>query len=389
MFKVSDIVLPSDPAVSDYAYTKDTTGDLLKDPTGKQFGEYQARIFAWYTQGGFTDELGKFHKSPYHFKIDYWGVMNEQTMENRLSMAQYTRLYDQTVIAIRKIDPNVQFMAPEFVGLRDLYDAERYFLDPKNHDPAARPVQWFCFHNYVLASDDPATWQKAFFTGQDDGFGATPASFGTMLRQVNAIRDQLSPNTQIAIDELGTFDTIKPLDLSHFDMENSPATVSAPYNAYNRLYWVASGGNWAANFISAENHGIRILSMTQMVGAPTQSESCSMINWDTAAPNAHYRVLELVNRNFGPGDRLIATTSTSIDVIAQASATPGGHKLLLVNTSNHAIDLDLSGAFEAVALKADIVDFATGENPPRAERLSGRSIQLAPFAVAVVAPDAQ
>jgi hypothetical protein len=71
MFKVSDIVLPGDPAVSDYAYTKDTTGDLLNDPTGKQFGEY-----------------------PVHPLV-------------------------RSVIAIRKIDPNVQLVG-DGQGLRGL-----------------------------------------------------------------------------------------------------------------------------------------------------------------------------------------------------------------------------------------------------------------------------
>jgi hypothetical protein len=388
MFKVPPVDLPTDPAASLYAYTRGTSGDLLKDPTGKQFGEYQARIFAWYTHGGFTDELGKFHKSTYHYKIDYWGVMNEQSIENHLSIEQYTRLYDQTVIAIRKIDPRVEFIAPEFAGIQGLYDAERYFLDPKNHDPAALPIQWFSFHNYVMATNDTSTWQAAYFTGKGNPFGAPAGDFGDALRQVMEIRNQLSPETKIAVDELGTFNTIKPIDTAHFDMENNPATTKEPYNAYDPLYWVASGGNWAANFLTAEKLGIPILSMTQMVGAPTQSESCSMIDWDTAAPNAHYWVLWLVNRNFGPGDKLVATTSPAADVIAQASITAAGRKLLLINTSNHAVTVDLGGVFAAGALSANVVDGATGENPPRADKLPGPSIELAPFAVAVVAPAA-
>lgn len=321
MFKVTLTEIPADPAASDYAYTRNTSGDLLEDPTGKQFGDYQARIFAWYAQGGFTDELGKFHKSPYHFKIDYWGVMNEQSIENHLSIEQYTRLYDQTVIAIRKIDPGVQFIAPEFAGLQNLFDAERYFLNAKNHDPAAWPIQWFAFHNYVMATSDPTTWQKAYFTGEGGQFGATTAEFGKVLQKIMEIRDQLSPKTKIAVDELGTFNTLTPIDTAHFDMENNPATASAPYSAYNPLYWVASGANWAANFITAERLGIQLISMTQMVGAPTQSESCSMINWDTAQPNAHYWVLRLIARNFGPRDKLVSTSSSSADVVAQASLT--------------------------------------------------------------------
>ncbi len=376
MFNVPAIQLPTNPTGSSYQYAEGTKGDLLKDPTGRQFGEYQARIVAWYTQGGFTDELGKFHKSPYHHKIDYWGVMNEPSLENHLTPEQYTRLYDQTVIAIRKIDPHMEFFGPEIVGASYVIPFATYFLNPKNHDPAALPIKWFSMHNYILSDNNPADWQKAYFTGPADQFGDTAAAFVDRLRAVMKVRDELSPKTEIAIDELGTFDLVNPGD--------NVAQADEPYSAYNPLYWVATGGNWAANFIAAERLGIPLISMTQMVGAPTQSESCSMIDWDTAAPNAHYWVLYLVDENFGPGDKLVSTTSPSPDIVAQASITARGRKLLLVNTSDHAVPVALSGVFAAGLLKAQIVDEASGENPPRTDHLAGPSIQLAPFAVAVV-----
>ena len=59
--------------------------DLLKDQTGKQFAEYQARIYSWDTKGGFTDELGKRHEPGHHYKIDYWGVLNATAPELRLA----------------------------------------------------------------------------------------------------------------------------------------------------------------------------------------------------------------------------------------------------------------------------------------------------------------
>ena len=67
MFNVPPVDLPGDPAASFYGYTRGTAGGLLKDPTGRQFGEYQARLFQWYTEGGFTDEVGKWHES-----LQYW-----------------------------------------------------------------------------------------------------------------------------------------------------------------------------------------------------------------------------------------------------------------------------------------------------------------------------
>lgn len=390
MFNVSPLDVPADPGKAFYRYVEGTRGELLKDPTGKQFGEYQARIFSWYTQGGFTDELGRFHRSNHHFKIDYWGVMNEPTVENGLTAAQYTRLYDATVIAIRRIHPKVQFIGPEYGGgpasddMRQMLSWERYFLDPKNHDPAALPIRWFSFHNYPIAFNDPHTWQQAYFLGKTGAIGAPVRALPNLLRKVAQIRDELSPQTQIALDEVGTFLLLKPFDVSHMDAEHNPGTPSDPYGSYNPLYWVAAGSAWAGDFIVAERLGIPIISMTQMVGAPEQCESVSMINWETGAPNAHYWTLALINRHFAPGDRLVETSSDSDDVIAQASITPLGKKLLLVNSSNRTIIVDLREAFGKGPITSEIVDEKTGEMSPRVDRSQSAAVRLAPFAIAVV-----
>jgi hypothetical protein len=385
MFNVPPIDLPTDPAATSYEYTKDTTGDLLKDPTGKQFADFQARIFQWYTQGGFTDEVGKYHKSGYHFKIEYWGVLNEPSIEKHISVEEYTKIFDAVAKAIHKIDPNVEFFGPEIVGASYVLSYERYFLNPMNHSPSAPPVSWFSFHNYVISNNDPTTWQAKYFTnpmGEKD-FGATAQAFSGLLSEVVKVRDELSPKTKIAVDELGTFDALQQFKPGE-ESGGSVVNTKAPYHDYNPLYWVATGGNWAVNFISAENQGVPLISMTQMVGAPTQSESCSMINWETAEPNAHYWVLSLINSNFGPGDKLVATHSSSSDIVAQASSTAKGRKILLVNTSNRRISASLADSFKANALEVEVVDEASGERPPRHETVGGTTISLAPFAVAVV-----
>ena len=379
MFNVPPIDLPTDPGASFYAYTKGTSESLLKDPTGKQFADYQARIFQWYTQGGFTDEIGHYHRSDYHFKIDIWGILNETDLENHIGVEQYTKIYDAVVIAIRKIDPSVPFMGPEVNGAQRILPWAKYFLNSKNHDPAALPVQWFSLHNYVKGSNDPATWQAIYFTElSSSGQRASALAFGDLLRELIKVRDQLSPMTKIGIDELGTFNVVNPGD--------DVASSEESYSAYSPLYWVATGANWAELFITAENVGIPLISMTQMVGAPTQSESCSMINWNTAHPNAHYWVLKLISDNFGPGDKLVATQSSSTDVVAQASITSSGRKILLVNTSNRTLRVSLAGAVQESRHRIAVVDEASGEKQPRRGHVTGQLIELSPFAVAVISP---
>lgn len=377
MFKVPPMDIPTDPTVSFYNYTNDgTKADLLKDSTGKQFADYQARIYQWYTQGGFNDELGKYHKSGHHYKIDTWGVMNETQLENKIGVQQYTKLYDAVVKAIHKIDPKVQFYGPEVANAEIPW--ARYFLNPKNHDPEALPMlKWFSFHNYVNAGNDPSAWHAAYFTNEpkEERGGASAKGMVSRFQELLKIRDQLSPEVQIVLDESGTFDAIAPGEHS--------CKADHPYTAYNPLYWNATGANYAVNFITAQRLGIPLMSMSQMDGYPTQCPSISMFDNDTARPNAHYWALYLITHNFAPGDKLVTTKSSTENVIAQASITPAGRKVLLINTTDQPQTVDLAGAFKA-PLTAQVVDQASGEKEPRKDTCKNAQVKLAPFAVAVV-----
>ena len=75
MFKTPALVpYPEDPDEITWKYAE---GTQLRDPTFKELADYQARLVSWYTQGGFNDELGKWHASGHHFNIPYWEVLNE------------------------------------------------------------------------------------------------------------------------------------------------------------------------------------------------------------------------------------------------------------------------------------------------------------------------
>lgn len=380
MFQVAPKQVPDSPEASFYPYTDDTRGDLLKDPSGRQIAEYQARIFSWYAKGGFTDEIGHFHKSGHHYKIDYWDVLNEPDFENKITVEQFTRIYDAVTETIHKIDPHVEFFAPEVSGAEVSW--ARYFLDAKNHKPGSLPVAWFTFHNYVNAPNDPSTWRKIYFNGpaKNDTDGASAQVLIDRLRQVMKIRDELSPKTKVIIDELGVFDDVKTTE--------EACRADEPYQAYLPLYWNAIGANWAAIFVAVQRLEMPMFSMSQMIGYPTQCPSISMFDKDTARPNSHYWVLSLIHRHFAPMSKLVQTESTSDRIEAQAEITPQGRKLLLINTTEQPVTVEMKDALPASAgksvLTAEIVDQASGEQPPSVEHLAATQITLAPFAVAVV-----
>ena len=89
--------------------------------------------------------------------------------------------------------------------------------------------------------------------------------------------------------------------------------------------------------------GTEIAGESQFVGYPTQFPSVSMVDWETGAPNARFRVLELLKNSFGPGDKLVATTGTPDFVHAQGFTTRSGkHLLLLISKRDRGIDVAIA-----------------------------------------------
>ncbi len=109
------VTYPEDPDGVIWTYTQ---GRRLRDPSGKQVADYYARLLSWYTNGGFTDELGKRHESGHQYKIAYWEVLNETDLERNLSPEAYAKLYDAVVTAMKAVSPETKF-----VGLALAYPA--------------------------------------------------------------------------------------------------------------------------------------------------------------------------------------------------------------------------------------------------------------------------
>jgi hypothetical protein len=129
--------------------------------------------------------------------------------------------------------------------------------------------------------------------------------------------------------------------------------------------------------------GIDVVKASQLLGYNGQFASVSLLYPDTGLPNARYRVLELIVKNFRPGDKLVQTDmGWSTDVSAQAFITRAGKKLLLVNKRNRQINLQVKSVGKVSSV--DVVDEQTAGQSPRREPVRDGKINLAPFAVAVV-----
>jgi hypothetical protein len=357
---------PSDPNQVIWNYTQ---GTELRDPSGKELGDYYGRLVSWYVNGGFTDELGKRHDSGHHFKIPYWEVLNEVDFEHKMTPEQYTLVYDAIVSGIKAVAPQMQFVGMGLAAPSDNPRMFEYFLNPANHKPGI-PLDMISYHFYATPSVDqtPETQQFTFF-GQADHFLTT-------VKYVEEIRKRLSPNTRTTIDEIGS--------ISGDDGEqDKPGHVTAPIP---ESYWNLSGATYAYIFGQLATLGIDVAGESQLVGYPTQFPSVSMVDWNSGTANARFRILELLKNNFGPGDKIVSVSAGAPTVFVLAVIGRGGeHKLLLVNKRDREVELTLPQPGK----KVEFVDQTTKNNPPAVRDFNESKYKLGGLGVAVVTLQSQ
>jgi hypothetical protein len=358
MFKTpAPVEYPDDPDQPVWKYTQ---GTELRDPTMRELGDYYARLVSWYTQGGFTDELGKRHESGHRFKIDYWEVFNEIDFEHDMTPEQYTERYDAVVSAIRKVAPRMKFVGLALAEPRRNPRMFEYFLNPRNHRPGI-PLDMISYHFYAAPTADQT--QEA----QPYTFFAKADRFLAAVCYIEEIRRRLSPTTRTAINEIGLI------------LPGDPGEPGRALEPIPNSYWNLAAATYAYVFGNLAALGIDVAGESQLVGYPTQFPSVTMVDWNTGAPNARSRVLELLVRHFGPGGKLLATSISSPYIYAQAFRTRAGKReVLIVSMRDRAMTVALpeAGTWE-------YVDQATAGGPPAAAAVPG-SVTLNGFGVGVL-----
>ncbi len=354
------VTYPDDPGQVAWNYEQ---GTALRDPTCQELGDYYHRLASWYVDGGFSDENGEWHTSGHHYHLPIWEVFNEVDFEHSTSKEDYTTRYDAVVEGVHSASPDTKFMGMALASPSSHLDFIQYFLNPANHKPGI-PIDYISYHFYAIpaTTETVDTWQYTFF--------AQAESFLNSVRSIETIRKGLSPQTRTDIDELGT---ILPTDNTSTDSVPPPAA-----------YWNLSGAMFAYMYVELAKMQIDVVGESQLVGFPSQFPSVSMMDWQNNQPNARFWVLKLLKDNFHPGDQLVETDlliPNAVDLEAQAFVTPSGHKLLLINKRNRAINLPIPDAANATATT---VDPESGEGPARSVSPIDGSITLQPFAVTVV-----
>jgi hypothetical protein len=354
------VAYPADPDQVTWDYEQ---GTEFRDPSLKEVGDYYARLVSWYTQGGFTDEFGQRHDSGHHYKIDNWEVLNEVDGEHSMTPQTYTKVYDAIVAAIHRVDPKIACVGMGLGG--EPREFIEYFLNHKNHKPGT-PIAMISYHFYAVPSTDetPEVMEHTYWDQADH--------FLAVVSYIQGIRERLSPETKTDTDELGS---ISAEDLG----QGQPGYV---FKAIPNSFWNLCGSMYAYLYVELAKRGVEVAGESQLVGYPTQFPSVSLVDWDTGQPNARFWVLKLLRDNFGPGDKLVDTDSSSPFVYVQAFVTAEGkHKFLLLNKRNRAFNVMLPDADGA---QVQTVDQTTNFQPPASSTLTGNQITLGGFGVAAV-----
>jgi len=179
------------------------------------------------------------------------------------------------------------------------------------------------YHFYASPSADqtPEIQQYTFFDQADH--------FLDTVRYIESIRKRLSPQTKTDANELGS--------IAADDNRSGPIVIP-------NSYWNLSGALYAYVYAELAKLGIEYAGESQLVGYPTQFPSVTMVDWETGQPNARYWVLKLLHDNFGPGDKLMETTTDSSSVYGLGVTTRDGkHKVLLVNKRDRTFVVTVPG----------------------------------------------
>eukprot|EP01084_Bolivina_argentea_P178465 308503_1 len=310
--------------------------------------------------------------------IDTWEILNE--MEHGLTPQSYTILYDAIVEGIWKYaDPNkdIKFMGLA-LGSHNQWQYYEYFLNISNHISSDIPLDYISFHFYASSSSrtDPNAYE-GFFPAVDN--------FITEVQNIIKIRNELSPNTKLDIDEIGV---ILPGDNS-----NSPNPPD--------IYWNAAAAMFAYLFPKLVVEGVDIMGQSQLMGYPPlpqsffpaspggispQFASVTEIDWETGVGNARYWLLKLLIDNFEIGDKLVKTTFTETSSFyAQGFICNNGNKdkkILVVNKKNQNITVTFNGVDNGGKLY--VIDALSGNGPAYIYDMQGNTFDLSAYGVALL-----
>ncbi|WP_069385773.1 hypothetical protein [Cellulosimicrobium cellulans] len=376
MFVGGDQVeVDDDPTANEWGYE---VGTELRDPTGAEVADYFFRLASWYIAGGFTDENGVRHESGHRYRFAWWEVLCEPDLNRRLSPQTYTKIYDAVVERLRTLDPQMRFVGLSLSHVHHDPEYFWHFLDPANHAPGI-PLDAISLHMYASpdivnpfgpeGNPPPEVWETAFF--------AQAEGFLEQVRHVQALIRRLSPGTRLMLNEMGTY----------------PSDIMNPEPDIPHEYWALSASWQTYLWARCLELDVDLFGVAEFMDYPGMIPGTTLVDWETAEPNARYHALRLMVEHVRRGDRIVPTVTghpafPDARVHAQGVvAADGTRTLVLVNKRDHPVDVEIGDWPARSTLRS--VDSTTPTGIPVTSENVGTRVTLAPYAsAALVAPPA-
>jgi hypothetical protein len=273
----------------------------IRDQTFGEFGEYMARLVAYFNRGSFVAEDGRPVVNPagLEHRIGYWELWNEPDQlagcppaGNRITPAEYVAMWNGAVPRMLAIDPTIKVIGP---ATAQAVTASRPDYIPALLDGAVHKPDVISFHAYGGWSNSQS--DRFLLDGLDGRFGLPAIAQG--IAGVRA----LARGTPIWITELNV---------------NSAWDRDDP----TERPWTAFGAAWGAS-------AFRLLALGgadavfQYRFSHPDLRQLSLVDARTGSPLLVYWRDYYLARYFPPGSELLRSTSNHTGIEVLAARPPG------------------------------------------------------------------
>ena len=373
---------------SDYSWNADPSQPWdysrgsFTDCDNKLLEGYYARLYGYFATGSMVDEGGVTHTRPGGaLNIRQIEVFNEVDYEHGYDVAGYTAAFDAVVRGVRSfdVDHKIRFVGmnlPNIDPADKVAEWAAYFLNASNHDPACvDALNSIGYHAYP--TNGPYTPDPTSFRLMFDYVDA----FIEGVNRIDAVIKAVSPSTVTYLDETGT------------DMDGVLGPGAPPGNSPR--YWVAAAGYWCYMFVKAVNSSttVRQVGASQLMDAPGQEPSVTLLDWSTGLGTARFWVVKLIGESIIADDVLtaadVSVTGGDADALfAVGFMTPDQSvkQVLLINKRNAfaTVTVQCGGGAPCNCASLKTIDEFTGLQPARTDSCGAGPITLAPYATTVM-----
>jgi putative glycosyl hydrolase len=314
-----------------------TTGPV-RDPDFGDFGDYMARLVAYYNSGAFVAEDGHTITNPAGVanRIGYWELWNEpdQTKScpvggNHLSPRQYVAMWNGTVPKMLAVDPTIKLIGPATAHAvtKEVPDYIPALLAGATRKPDA--ISFHGYGGWLNSQSD-----RFLFDGEGSGAGLDGVERG--LKRVRA----LAPEIPVWITELNV---------------NSGWDDGA--DAHRS--WTEFSAAWGASaFRRLALAGADIVLQYQF--AHPNHRQFSLVDVATGQPLLPYWRDYYLARYFPPGSAVISSGSNLAGVESLAVRPPGSNDVHLLVVNRQVGDGAVDGRGRPVTVRVDLRNFSGG-----------------------------